>query len=371
MSSTAPIHLVPIAPRNALRDQPGLAAVLREGRVVSGRVLQRLGERVVLLGIEGQRVAARAVLPLQVGQQLALRVAASPEGWLLRILDSGTSAQSPLLSALRQWIGRGQPLSDALAEFARELRTLAAREDGAHARTLLKGLGEHVLEPDGTAEQLRERLLHSGLAHEHALLAAGREPLRRAELLRLLERDLKSLLLRAQRDLPPGPAQEAADAALASIESEQLLQLARREAGDPAALEFVLQDGARWANARLCVERDGKRERGDEQDEDGGRQRAGEGVRARLALELSRLGGVRVELALQAGRLELAIAVEDPIALRTLEGRLPELCERLAAPGRAVQVRAVPLREVQQTEAQDGPASASLLQSARLVDVCA
>jgi hypothetical protein len=368
LNSTAAIHLVPIAPRNALRDQPGLAAVLREGRIVSGRVLQRLGERVVLLGIEGQRVAARAALPLHVGQELALRVASSPEGWLLRILDSGSAPQSPLLAALRQWIGRGQPLSIALAEFARELRGLAAREDGALARSVLQQLAEHVLEPDGSAEQLRERLLRSGLAHEHALLAAGREPLRRAELLRVLERDLKSLLLRAQRELPPGPAQEAAEAALASIETEQLLQLARREAGDPAALEFVLQDGARWANARLSVERDGRRQPEQERERD---TPAGEGVHARLALELSRLGGVRVELSLQAGRLELAIAVEDPIALRTLAGRLPELRERLSAPGRTVQLRALPLRDVEAAQTQDGLAGARLLQLGRMVDVCA
>jgi len=369
LSSIAATHLVPLAPRDALRDQPGLAAVLREGRVVSGRVLQRLGERVVLLGIEGQRVAARSTLPLNVGQQLALSVGSSPEGWLLRILDSGSAPQSPLLAALRQWIGRGQPLSNALADFARELRTLAAREDGELARGVLQQLGEHVLEPDGTSEQLRERLLHSGLAHEHALLAAGREPLRRAELLRMLERDLKSLLLRAQRDLPAGPARDAAEAALASIETEQLLQLARREAGDPAALEFVLQDGARWANARLSVERDAAREQQRDQEEPD--QRSADGVRARLALELSRLGGVRVELALHGGHLELAIEVEDPIALRTLAGRLPELRERLSAPGRSVQLRALPLRAADESQLRDGPAGARLLHAAPLVDVCA
>jgi hypothetical protein len=80
---------------------------------------------------------------------------------------------------------------------------------------------------------------------------------------------------------------------------------------------------------------------------------------------------VRVERSLQAGRLELAIAVEDPIALRTLAGRLPELRERLSAPGRTVQLRALPLRDVEAAQTQDGLAGARLLQLGRMVDVCA
>ena len=63
--------------------------------------------------------------------------------------------------------------------------------------------------------------------------------------------NLKSQLLAALTELPAGDAKQAVAKALAGIESEQLLNLARNEFNEGWHLSVPLPDGENWATAHM------------------------------------------------------------------------------------------------------------------------
>lgn len=153
---------------NAQNASSELAALLSEGRVLSGKVLSALGQGSFLLGVEGYRIPAESELDLQPGQKLSMRVERSTGQTVLRVLSSELSAQPTLLAALRSVVGEDLPLGELLGRLAASLRGAQASES-EHA--LLKDLEAHLFRPRAGTPDLAGLLRSSGYRYESALLS--------------------------------------------------------------------------------------------------------------------------------------------------------------------------------------------------------
>src|SRR5688572_12935007 len=143
----------------------------------------------------------------------------------------------------RAVVGEERPLGETLGDLARALRTaLAGGESAPEARALAHALAAHgaahAASPALDGAGLRALLASLGLAHE-AGLALALESGRRGGLGALRD-DLKARLLRLLDAQGAGatPLREAVGHALASLETEQLLNLARERGGEPVVLSF-------------------------------------------------------------------------------------------------------------------------------------
>jgi len=441
-----------------------LSAVLREGRVLAGEVLQTLDGGTLLIGIGSHRVPAESHVEMQPGQRFLFRVEAG-EPLVLRVLASPPAVEEPaLVRALRGALASVRPIGHLLAELAGALAAEPAQggQVAPAAARLPAALQAHLFRPALGGEGLRELLETSGLFHEgrlarlalHAeaaspasalremLLAdlsatvgsgsapaataglagalrqallevlAGGEGTRDAEallarwlgadgqaaaiprdlakllalalsrlpqaaqhlaalerrmgpaleklsapeqerLLRLLlelperdparaagraarqleliARDLKGELLAAFEAFDDGPVRQAVARALAGVEADQLLELARREGREPLHWSLPLLDGERFATAHVFARRLG----------DGGRQKtaAGDEIdvhRLTLALELSGTGAVRADVIARPGAVAVRVLASRPSTLALLASMAHELEARLALGGRRV-----------------------------------
>jgi hypothetical protein len=236
-----------------------------------------------------------------------------------RGLDPGP-ARDALLAELRALspAGRGQLLEAVRAGAARA---------GAHPRGA-PPLASPAAEGTHAGRELMRVIGESGLDHEARLLAALRAA-RPAEHLRGLATDLKAELLSVLSALPEGAVREAVSRTLSAFDAEQLLNLARREGGEPVHLSFPVPDGAHLATVHLFVE--------PRREEEGGRRRGASAPR-RLVLgaDLSALGPVRVDLTARPGLLHVRLlAAREDVAER-LARDAQGLAERLATDGRRV-----------------------------------
>jgi hypothetical protein len=436
------------AVRPVLALDSSLTAVLREGRVVAGEVIQSMDGHSVLIGVGRHRVPADAQVDLQPGERFLARVERSGDEIVLRLIGGRGAPESGLVLALRRVVGEDRPVGELLGDVASRLRAaLASDADGepAFAR-LLRQLGTHVFEPGTDGAGLRRLLARAGLDHEAQLLALagggravgelnsllgdlvrrvlarlngvwsaqGLEPpvthlealgsrlllalsglrlepgaegreaamlaaqlearlggalaagtggeLRRAALaslpalvaellgedggaplaalLRALERagdagvlsaNLKSRLLAALGELPEGAVREAVGRALAGLESEQLLNVARREFHEGWHLSLPVPDGDGWATAHLVyAEPDG-----------GGHEGAHEGEdmhRLTVAVDFSKVGPLRADLGVRDDLVALRLRVTDERVAAALRAEVPALVERLEGGGRQVRV---------------------------------
>jgi hypothetical protein len=312
----------PIAAQNAAgilrpaHSATEVGAVLREGQVLAGKILQSLGDGSVLLSVAGHRVPAQTNIDLQPGQSFFARVELENGLLLLRLLGSDAAAQEPsLLGALRQVVGQERPLGELLLDVAERLRAEAGTAGAGREPLgkLLSSLAAHTHDPNagGAAGGLQELLSRSGLRYEAALLAAVTGKLG-AEGFEMLRADLKAELLQALIDLPAGPARQAVVDALAGLEAEQLLNLARQQAGEPQLWSFPVPDGGGWTSAML--ELPAKQEGEEGEDQEGGNA----SLRMALGVNFSQLGPVRADVTLN----------ERVLAVRLLTGR-PDTAARL------------------------------------------
>jgi hypothetical protein len=302
-----------------------LASLLRDGRVLAGEVLASPGDGTVLLAIGRQQVPAQTALALEPESRHLFQVQETAAGIVLRVLGLG-GEESALLVALRRVVGEGRPIGELLGRLA------AVLEGSRDARlvALLGALAAHVLEPGAGGEDLRRLLALSGLRYEPALAAAlGRA--RAAEGLGELRADLKAQLLAALAELPDvagGPEREAVARALAGLEAEQLLNLARRQAGEPWIWSLPVPDVEGWTTARLWVER---RER---EAEDG----AEDAARVVVGATFSALGPVRADLFATRSSLVVRLLVTREAAAERLRAGIAELTSALDALHGGVQV---------------------------------
>jgi hypothetical protein len=137
-----------------------------------------------------------------------------------------------------------------------------------------------------------------------------------------LARNLKARLLSALAGLPEGTERDAVARAVAGIEAEQLLNLARREFQEGWHLSLPVPDGERWATAHLFYS-----------DPDGAGRQAGPGAddmqRLTVAVDFSQLGPLRAEIGVRRDLVALRLVVTREEIAAELRRELPALVERL------------------------------------------
>jgi hypothetical protein len=257
--------------------------------------------RRVLARLNGMWVAQGLELPAPQLEALGGRLLLSLSG--LRLEPAAEGREAAALAAQLE---------------ARLASGLAAGTSGRFRQVALAGLAEVVVELLGSGEGSALEALH------RALLRSG-DP-------RLLAGNLKSQLLAALAELPEGPAREAVTRALAGLESEQLLNVARREFHEGWHLSVPVPDGAGWATAHLFYS---------EPDHGEGHEEHHEGEdmhRLTVGIEFSRIGPLRADLGVRDDLVALRLRVTDEAVARRLRAEVPELVERLASGGREVRV---------------------------------
>lgn len=289
-----------------------LAVLLKDGMVVSGEVVD-VTDGTAHLSLGGRRVPAETQVELRPGERFLARVQHQGDSLVLKLLPEAPEPEQTLVAALRTVLAEDRPLGAILARVASELRDLyenrADPKTRARVEALVRRLESFVHTPDGSGPSLARALAQSGLFHE-ALLLGDEDALRQALT------DLKSVLLGALESATEGPEREALEHALAGLEAEQLLDVARQQSGDPRHWSVAIPDGAQLASAHLLVQPEGGRE----QDESGAPAPAAHGVD--LAVNFSHLGSVRAEFRLTGRDLAVRfLAAEPDVAMRIAADR--------------------------------------------------
>ncbi len=327
-AQSQPISVRPVAASAG----PELGQLLRDGRVLAGEVLQSLADGHVLIGIGRHKVPAQTSLRLEQGHHFLFQVQAAGEQVLLRILGQGGTDGGAFWRYLRAVIGMDRSLGELLGELAQRVQQ-ERQQPGVELEALGRALNGFADAGEPGADGLRARILRSGLFYESTLFAAAARGFPR-ELADALGADLKGELLRAFQELPEGPLKEAVGRALAGIEAEQLLNVARTHSGEPQIHSLPLPDGAGWATARLCVQR---RRRGSSE----GEEPRDDPTHVVVGVDLSRTGPIRIDLLASSTLLQVRIQAALEPALARLEqdaGSLRELLQRSASASQRVDV---------------------------------
>ena len=336
-------HLRPTPQPAGGVSRSDLGTLLQPGRVLAGVVLE-VNATEALLGIGQHRVTAQASSGLTVGQQLVLRVVAEagPGGVPLDVLGGvGAGQESGLLRMLRGLVGFDRPIGELLQEIGKRLGaqansgttagTTAGTAAGAAAGTAsgaAEKLAAHVFRPGADGSELRQLLMNAGLSYEAGLLNAANRGASREETQALLL-DLKAELLSQLDKLPAGSLRESVSRALSALEAEQLLNVARREAGEPLHWSFPVPDGSQWTTAHFLwtVHRD------PEGEAEGGQ---GDMQRVVVGVDFSKTGPVRIDALLRPGSVSVRLLVERTEVADRIRKDVDELREKLAIDGRSV-----------------------------------
>ncbi|MEO0649206.1 MAG: hypothetical protein AAFZ65_00830 [Planctomycetota bacterium] len=227
----------------------------------------------------------------------------------------------------------GQPLGEALGELTRLLseRGLERALPGPEGWQLAEAL-RTLSDLDGfDGSVLRERLGSVGLALEAHLAQAAPErvggegkPLEPGEQL-----GLKAQLLRARSAAPEAEVRQRIERVLASLDGEQLHNLARAEHGEPPLEHLPIPDRGGWSTAWF-------QRRGGGGEGEGGADDAGASLT--VGLTLSALGPIRLDLALAPDLLRVRVAVSDARTRAALERGLDGLLVELERVGRPVAI---------------------------------
>jgi len=301
-----------------------LEAALRVGRVLLGQVVENFGEGCFLVRVGRHRFSLQSDVRLLIGQSFYFRVdqGARPGELDLTILSDPGLTEFRLHDALRMVLCQDAPLGDLVIDLAANLvSTLAHSEDpDGSCDALLSRLEDHLLQPGADGLELADVLNRIGLGYEANLLRAGVLSDDIACLLEL-ERDLKGELLGSlAKDPSPGLRVEL-ERALAGLEAEQVLQVARQVEGDPNHWTFPVQDGDRWVCASLFVQH-----RELEESDPIGTPK----WRVTLGVEFASLGPVRVDFTMGAGGVSMRVLVSDQSLVPKLQTRARKLQDQIA-----------------------------------------
>lgn len=194
-----------VRPASALHSD--LSAVLREGRVLAGEVLQTLGGGTFLIGIGRHRVPAQGQVALEEGQRFLFAVEGEGAELALRILLEDSPAEPQLLRALRAVLGADQPLGRIVEALLHALQGAGSEQQ----------LGERLAAPfassGASAQRLAAALTNGGpMVYEARLALAAALSMPAAEATALggeLERWLAEGLARSTREGHGNPAEDS------------------------------------------------------------------------------------------------------------------------------------------------------------------
>lgn len=324
---------------SALKIQPTLAtlpvlnALLRDGLVVSGEVLET-SAGLAYLSLGGRRVPAETSVELRPGQKFRARVQTGDGRIVLRLLEAPPEAGETLERALRSVLAQDEPQGALVAKLVADLVEHGEKLPAQERERLLavvreierfvftprtRAAGEAGSEPAISARVLKEALGGTGAFHEALIAGGGREAIE------LARADLKSWLWTALSRTTDATEKAILQRALDGIEAEQLLDVARRESGDARAIGLAVPDGPATATAFLVVHPDARREEADSEPEHERR------LCVDLCVSFSRLGPVRAEFRLEGGRLGVRFVVADPEVAARIERDAGTLVEGLTA----------------------------------------
>jgi hypothetical protein len=313
-----------IAAGTSASQRKQFAAILRVGRVLLGQVVETFGEGCFLVRVGRHRFSLQSDLCLLVGQSFHFRVekGRQPDELNLTILSDPGLTEFRLHDALRMVLRQDAPLGDLLIGLAESLvYSLARQEDKSGAcEGLLDRLEDHLLQPGADGLELADVLNRIGLGYEANLLRAGALSDDIACLLEI-DRDLKGELLGILADDPNPKLRSEVERALAGLEAEQVLQIARQVEGDPNHWTFPVRDGDRWVCASLFVKHR-EPEEGDP---------LGTPIwRVTIGIAFESLGPVRVDFTFGKGGVSMRVLVSDQEMVGELQTRARGLQDQIA-----------------------------------------
>lgn len=319
-----PNHLMA---KNAAAQARLQRSILRVGRVLRGQVVEAFGDRAFLVRVGKHRFSLQADIDLAIGQNFYFRVdrGRTKDELQLTILAEPGLTEFRLQDALRMVLCADRPVGAVLIELLGQLEQLepelTAAERDASGK-LRQDLADHVLEPGSDGVDLGDVLARSGLGYEATLLRLGLFEGNEPEFDWVgVDHDLKAELLAGLAKLGAGPLADELHAALAALEAEQILQVARQAEGDPNHWTFPVRDGDELTLASLFVQHREVTEFD---------PLSTPKWRATFAATFHSTGPVRVDLTMGAGGVTLRVLVTNKQLVPVLQERAKKLQHVLA-----------------------------------------
>jgi hypothetical protein len=355
VAQVAPKLLLEIAPqpvKSSVRLPP-----LTVGQELEAKIVEELADGTVLVDIEGAFLEADAPENVPVGKAFAARVEQLRPQVVLQLLnealsDLETSAPSELQTQvtrlLRENIPHHTVTGESLDALMRELNALVDQSASvAIPASLLKlqAVIKKILPEQTalTAERLATFVRDSGLQYEAKLLRAAEQPppdLPQA-LPRLVEGDLKGLLLQVLKDLNAARPPEAESRRtqgemetktlaqltnhLEHIESQQAVNVLAQAQGEPYQLQIPLFTSQGITTAFLSIEA----ERQGNKEGRGRNKEKGKGYNILFMLDLEGFGQTRIDAHIDEKSLWVAFYVDRDEALALLKKELGGFRETL------------------------------------------
>lgn len=145
-----------------------LVSVLRQGRVLTGEVLQSMPGGRLLVGVGEHKVTASTSDELQPGNRYLFEIVDGEGSLHLRAFAGQAGDDGELFKTLRAALGAEQPIGALLEVLAAELEreTLGGERHRAARERLKRGVLAQLYKPTDGAEALAARLRHGGQSTE-------------------------------------------------------------------------------------------------------------------------------------------------------------------------------------------------------------
>lgn len=306
----------------------------KDGMAVVERAVQvAVGDRVratvaafeggfAMLGWRGAVFAAKAPPSLQIGATYDFVVArTSPHVELALATPTQASATNVGAGALP-----GQDANALVATFLALARSLGSKSKASSSSFA----DASALWSRGDSSARTLSTLVRSLGHDHearVLRLVDAQPAARATIAMELQRDAKAIALLAQEDPAVAPHDRAAAAAFAqglgAIERDNAL---RADAGLPQWLPLPACPQAGLVDARMFAGVDERESRGGERD-------AASPFTVVLLLDFTKLGAMRVDVAVQDGAVRATFVCADEATAASLHAAMPQLARELEDAG--------------------------------------
>jgi hypothetical protein len=379
--SPVAVTLQSLVPAPVLEVSPGLRSAVSPlqpevGQEMIARVLQQLPNGHTLINVKGVPLDATAPPGLQPGTELTLRVAQIQPQVVFHIVENAPSVETQAAQIIRANYAERVPLADSLVVLRQALAAVTAPENVepppvsvAHLQTVL----DHLLpEQPATAQEVAAFVRDGGLQLETKLAQVSRDG--PAAAARVLDGDVKGLVLRALRDVDAAatssPQVQTLGAALTQhlshIETQQALNLLAHLHGEALQLQFPVYAGQGLTTAFLSIEPDGSDSGGA-----GGKAGGRSGFSVLFLLDLDNLGRTRIDARFSGPSPRVVFYLDGEESLQNVRAELPAFRQALQAQGyQDVLLAARPLTEMAADRRQKAEALAlGVPAGVHLVDV--